>query len=262
MGGTLARYATAGEQVVVVTATRGEEGEIHNYEDSESIDLGEQRAVEMASALEVLGVKHHHFLGYRDSGMMGTGANGHPDAFWNADTLEAAGRLVRLVRRYRPEVMTVYDPYGGYGHPDHIQVHRVGMLAYFGAPDVGRFPLEAGEEAWEVAKLYWSTFPRSVVRRMQQLRAERGDITEAEAAVEPAAGSRDEDITLWVDTARWAEAKIGAVLAHRSQIPADSWFHEMTDEQRQRFGSLEPFTLIFSRAGLAAPETDLFAGLR
>jgi len=229
MGGTLARYAAAGEQVVVVTATRGEEGEIHNHDDASAMAsrLGEHRAAEVHEALKVLGVTHHHFLGYRDSGMMGTDANHRDEAFWNAPFAEASGRLVRLIRRYRPEVMTVYDPFGGYGHPDHIQVHRVGTMAFFGAPDVGRFPLEAAEESWEVSKLYWATFPRSVVRRMQQMRAERGELTAEEAAVEPAAGSRDEDITLWTDTADWAEAKIGAVLGtphpdpRRLLVPSD-----------------------------------------
>ena len=140
MGGVLTKHAEAGKDVVVVTATDGAEGEIHNYEDPESLmpQLVEIRRQEMKEALAILGVKHHEFLGYRDSGMMDTDANRHEDSFWQADFMEATARLIKLVRSYRPEVMTIYDPFGGYGHPDHIQVHRIGLAAYFGAPDAGR----------------------------------------------------------------------------------------------------------------------------
>ncbi len=263
MGATLARYAAAGEQVVVVTATRGEVGEIYNHDEPESLrdTLGGVREVEMKAAIEALGVAHHHFLGYRDSGMMGTADNDHPDAFWRADFNEATTRLVRLIRRYRPEVVTAYDPYGGYGHPDHIQVHRIGTAAFFGAPDEGRYPVEDGEEAWQPAKLYWATFPRSAVREMQRRAAEAGEMDPEEAAKEPAAGSRDEDITLWLESPEFAEAKERAVLAHHTQIPADGWFHQIPPDARRGFLCREPFTLAFSRLP-AAPDTDLFSGLR
>jgi LmbE family N-acetylglucosaminyl deacetylase len=149
-GGTLARYAESGEQVVVVTATDGAEGEIHNYENPDTLipKLAEMRAEEVAAALSILGVKHHEFLGYRDSGMMGTEPNENPNAFWQADLNEATGRLVALIRRYQPEVMVIYDPFGGYGHPDHIQVHRIGVAAFFGSRDLGWYPLGEGEEYW------------------------------------------------------------------------------------------------------------------
>ncbi len=263
MGATLARYAAAGEQVVVVTATRGEVGEIHNHEDPDSVrdSLGQVREVEMRNALDALGVEHHHFLGYRDSGMMGADDNHREDAFWRADFHEATARLVRLIRRYRPEVVTAYDPYGGYGHPDHIQVHRVGTAAFFGAPDEGRYPLEDGEGPWQPSKLYWATFPRSAVREMQRRAAEAGEMDPEEAAKEPAAGSRDEDITLWLESPQFTGAKEQAVLAHHTQIPADGWFHRIPADARRGFMSREPFTLAFSRVR-AEPDDDLFAGLR
>ena len=162
-GGVLARYSEAGEHVVVVTATDGVEGEIHNYDNPDEIRprLAEVRSQEMAESVSILGISQHHFLGYRDSGMMGSDPNEHPDCFWQADFTEATARLIRLIRRHRPEVMTIYDPFGGYGHPDHIQVHRIGMAAYFGAEDTRRFPLAEGEEAWRPDKLYMSTWPRS-----------------------------------------------------------------------------------------------------
>ncbi len=263
MGATLARYAAAGEQVVVVTATRGEVGQIYNHDNPEPIrpKLGEIREQEMQAAIDALGVPHHHFLGYRDSGMMGTGDNDRPEAFWRADFDEATTRLVRLIRRYRPEVVTAYDPYGGYGHPDHIQVHRIGTAAFFGAPDVGRYPLVDGEEPWQPSKLYWATFPRSAVREMQRRAGEAGELDPEEAAKEPAAGSRDEDITLWLESPGFVEAKERAVLAHHTQIPGDGWFQQMTPEDRQGFLSREPFTLAFCRVSVDKDD-DLFAGLR
>jgi N-acetyl-1-D-myo-inositol-2-amino-2-deoxy-alpha-D-glucopyranoside deacetylase len=263
MGATLARYSAAGEQVVVVTATRGEAGEVHNHDDAEDVAtrLGEVREVELEAAIKELGVPHHEYLGYEDSGMMGTPENDADNAFWRADFMEATRRLVCLIRRYQPEVMTAYDPYGGYGHPDHIQVHRVGTAAFFGAGDTARFPVGDGEEAWTPSKLYWATFPRSAVMAMIRARLEAGEITEEEA-VEPGAGSLDADITLWVESPDFAEAKERAVLAHHSQIPPDSWFRSLSEDTKLGFLGREPFTRVFSRVPVPEPEHDLFAGLR
>lgn len=263
MGATLARYAAAGEQVVVVTATRGEAGEVHNHDDPEEVAarLGEVREEEMEAAIEELGVAHHEYLGYVDSGMMGTPENDADGSFWRADFMEATRRLVCLIRRYRPEVVTAYDPYGGYGHPDHIQVHRVGTAAFFGAADTARFPLENGEGPWTPSKLYWATFPRSAVVAMLEARLEAGEITEEEA-VEPGAGSLDADINVWIESPEFAEHKERAVLAHHSQIPPDSWFRTLKQDEKLGFLGREPFTRVFSRVEVPEPETDLFAGLR
>lgn len=263
-GGCLSRYAAAGEQVVVVTATDGAEGEIHNYDDPSSIRprLAEVRAEEMRAAMEVLGVPHHHFLGYRDSGMMGTEANVHPDAFWSADFMEATARLVHLIRAYTPEVMTVYDPFGGYGHPDHINVHRVGVAAFFGCADLRRFPLAEGEEVWEPKKLYWSTWPRSRVRRFAEIRLELGRITEEELEAVQDAGTPDEDISTWIDVQDLADVKVAALRAHRSQIPEDWFMLAVPEEYRPEVMGREAFVRVYSRVDAPNPEHDLFAGLR
>ncbi|HSR16417.1 MAG TPA: PIG-L family deacetylase [Gemmatimonadales bacterium] len=264
MGGTLARYAAAGEQVVVVTATRGEVGEIHNHEDRESLRprLGEIRTDELREACRILGVSRVEILGYRDSGMMGTPDNRHPDAFWGADFMEAVGRLVRHIRACRPEVMTAYDPYGGYGHPDHIQVHRVGTAAFFGAADVGRFPPQDGEEPWQPAKLYWSTWPRARTREVRRLMAETGQIPAEEAAREPDHGTRDEDITTWLDVRPWFDQKWEAVLAHHTQIAEDSWFRTLPEDLRREGFGRETFVRVFSRVDDDPEAPDLFDGLR
>src|SRR5882757_1289683 len=137
-GATMARYAAEGAQVTLVTCTLGEEGEVippglaHLAPDREG-GLGPYRIGELAAAMKELGVTDHRFLGgpgrYRDSGMMGTEQNRRPGAFWSADVDEAAGHLVEVIREVRPQVLVTYDPDGGYGHPDHIQAHRVAMRA-------------------------------------------------------------------------------------------------------------------------------------
>jgi len=200
-GGVLARYSDAGEHVVVVTATDGAEGEVHNYDNPEEIRtrLAPIRAEEMAASAAILGISQHHFLGYRDSGMMGSEPNQHPDCSWQADFNEATARLIRLIRLHQPEVMTIYDPFGGYGHPDHIQVHRVGLAAFFASSDTRRFPLEEGETLWNPLKLYMSTWPRSRVEAMIQGRLRAGLITEEEAKESEGWGTPDDDITTLVD---------------------------------------------------------------
>jgi len=263
MGGTLCRYSDAGEQVVVVTATRGEVGEIHNREDPDSIrdTLGDVRVRELKDACGILGVESV-VLGYRDSGMMGMPDNRNPNCFWRADFMEATGRLVREIRRYRPEVMTAYDPYGGYGHPDHINVHRIGTAAFFGAADHGRFPADEFGDPWEITRLFWSTWPRERSRRARQIMAEMGHIDAEEAAREPEHGTRDQDITTFIDVAEWFDRKWEAVLAHDTQIAHDSWFRTMPEELRRRAFSTETFIRVFSRTAADPATPDLFAGLR
>lgn len=259
-GGVLAKYGEQGHHVVVVTATDGAEGEVHNYDDPDPIKdrLAEVRADEIAAALRILGVANHSFLGYRDSGMMGTDANRHAQAFWRADFMEATARLVSLIRRHQPEVMIVYDPFGGYGHPDHIQVHRVGVAAFFGASDPGRFP--ADDEPWAPRKLYMTTWPRSRAIRMGEALLAAGRITPEEAEEWKGEGTPDEDITAWIDVLAFVDRKIEALRAHRSQIPQD-WFLLAVPDAPAMFGR-EAYLRVFTRVEAPFREDDLFAGLR
>ena len=263
-GGVLAKYSGLGEQVVVVTATDGAEGEIHNYDNPDELRpcLVEIRVEELAKSLAILGVPNHHYLEFRDSGMMGTEANQHPESFWQADFMDATARLVRLVRRYTPEVMTIYDPFGGYGHPDHIQVHRVGMAAYFGAEDVARFPLEDGEEPWQATKLYMSTWPRSRVVTMTEARVAAGRITREEAEKSSGWGTPDEDISTMVDVSDQVDLKVEALRAHRSQIPEDWFMLQVGEEDLPTTMGVEAFQRLFSRIDVPFREDDLFTGIR
>src|SRR4051795_3519018 len=181
-GATMARYVAEGVQVTLLTCTLGEEGEVLVPElaqlaADQADQLGGYRIGELTAAMAALGVTDHRWLGgagrYRDSGMMGTPANGHPRAFWNADLEEAAAHAVAVVREVRPQVLVTYDENGGYGHPDHIQAHRVAMGAVECAADPTYRP-DLGP-AWDVAKVYWWCVPRSVLQRGLEAMADLGE---------------------------------------------------------------------------------------
>src|SRR5690349_14489411 len=161
-GATMARYVDQGAHVTLITCTLGEEGEIHvpalaQLEAAQADQLGGYRIAELRAACDALGVTDHRFLGgagrYRDSGMMGTPANTHPRAFWQADLDTAAGLLLEIMREVRPQVLVSDDTNGFYGHPDHIQAHRVAMRA----------AALAAAEGFGPAKIYWHATPRSVL---------------------------------------------------------------------------------------------------
>ena len=261
MGGTLASVAAAGTPVTVVTATRGEAGEIHNRQDADEVRdrLGEIRTAELIAALKVLGVGEPVFLGYRDSGMMGTPENQHSDAFWRADFFEAVGRLVRIVREYRPEVVTSYDPFGGYGHPDHIQVHRIGTAAYWAAADVGRFPATDYGEPWMPSKLYWATWSRDrMIKVRRQMTPDLGAGVEVD---EPSVGSLEGHITTTIDIGEVFDLKHQALLCHDTQFSADSWIRTLPSDVLRGFIGFESLALVHSAVECAADDPNLFAGI-
>jgi len=249
-GGTLARYAASGEPVVVVTATDGALGEIHNYEDPEAIRprLADVRAEEVAAALEILGVNQHEFLGYRDSGMMGWEDNLHPDCFWQADFKDATSRLIRLIRKYRPEIVTIYDPFGGYGHPDHIQVHRVGLAAFHASGDLSLFPLGDDDEPWEPSRLWMSVWPRSRMAAWADIDEAAGDLEAEQAARLRNSGFPDEKVSIWMDVEDLVGVKIAAIAAHRTQIPPGWSLINVPDAHKPAILGHEAFVELFPTA--------------
>jgi len=163
-GGTYARYAKEGIHTVLVTCTGGEEGEIVDpsmVAEEVKPRLGEVRAQELRCAVAALGIETLEMLGYRDSGMAGTPSNENPESFNMADPEEATGRLVRLIRRHRPQVLVSYDANGSYGHPDHIKAHQTTWAAFDAAGDPDRYP-DAGP-AWQPKKLYQCGLARAQV---------------------------------------------------------------------------------------------------
>jgi N-acetyl-1-D-myo-inositol-2-amino-2-deoxy-alpha-D-glucopyranoside deacetylase len=271
-GATMAKYAAEGAHVTLVTCTLGEEGEIvvpglsHLAADKED-RLGEHRIGELAAAMTALGVTDHRFLGgagrWRDSGMMGTTANDDPRAFWRADPQEAVGELVRVVREVRPQVLITYDDNGGYGHPDHIQAHRVTVAAFAAAADPGRYP-EAGEP-WQPSKLYYTALPKSYLRQGYDMLKELGE--EAPFGVtspdDLPFGDDDDIVTTEIDARDHLDAKIAAMRAHATQIAVDGPFFALSNNVGLRAFGLEHFRLADGRRTWTGEgrEPDIFHGV-
>ncbi len=220
--GTMMKAADEGHRVVLVVATKGEKGEVQPDALSPGETLGERRAAETLDAARIIGAHRVEFLGYEDSGMAGDEANDNPACFWQADFDEAVQRVAGILVEESAEVLTVYDDHGGYGHPDHIQVHRVGV-------DAAR---KAG-----VQKVFYVTMNRTqILRQMAEVEAfaeaiEEIDAERAERFTEEDFGTDEAEITHAVDVSTYLERKRASMLAHASQITADSFFGSMTDKQ-------------------------------
>lgn len=276
-GTTMAKYAADGVQVTLVTCTLGEEGEIlipdleHLAADRDDA-LGQHRIGELAEAMKILGVTDHRFLGgagrFRDSGMMGVDSNSRADCFWRADLLEAATELVAVIREVRPHVVVTYDDFGGYGHPDHIQAHRVTHYAVSLAESPS-FRSDLGA-AWSVPKLYWTAFPRSILREGIQALKDSGSDSEF-AAMDPddlPFACDDDLITTQIDGSEFVDAKMAALAAHRTQVSVDGGFFALSNNLGSQVWGTEYFRLVRgepasdSRSrGSAGRESDLFAGI-
>ena len=281
-GATMARYAAEGIGVTLVTCTGGEMGEIlvpemeHMAADKDDT-LADQRKVELDNAMKALGVTDHRYLGgfkrYRDSGMQWH-ADGHAvaaddvheNAFWNADLTEAAGHLVEVIREVRPQVLVTYDEFGGYGHPDHIQAHRVATYAVALAA-VPSYRRDLGA-AHDVEKVYWGAMSASRVRQGLRDLREAGDLTTFEGMDPdgelPKFMVADEDLTTIIDADDYAAAKMDAMRAHATQIAVDGPFFALSNNKGNEIWGTEFFRIAKGTPGPAGPEgleTDLFAGL-
>jgi N-acetyl-1-D-myo-inositol-2-amino-2-deoxy-alpha-D-glucopyranoside deacetylase len=263
-GATMALYAELGATVTLVTCTRGEEGDIlvpelaHLASGSED-KLGEHRINELAEAMKELGVSDHRFLAegkkiYRDSGMMGTEPNNRPDVFWQADMEEATKYLVSVIDEVKPHILITYDEIGGYGHPDHIQAHRIAMLA-------------ADKSAWQIQKIYWNTMPKSVLAESMAKMKELGsDFFGAESVDDLPFAKDDKFVTSLIDGNSQVEKKMAAMKAHVTQISTDGPFFALSNNLGLQVWGDEYYTLV--RGEKAEPfdqngrERDLFAGVK
>ncbi|MBA2772794.1 MAG: N-acetyl-1-D-myo-inositol-2-amino-2-deoxy-alpha-D-glucopyranoside deacetylase [Nocardioidaceae bacterium] len=282
-GVTMARYVAEGAHVTLVTCTLGEEGEVlvdslaHLASDRDDA-LGQHRIGELEAAMKELGVTDHRFLGgagrWRDTGMA-TDDSGfaiapptvRDDTFWRADLTEASNELVSVIREVRPQVLLTYDERGGYGHPDHVQAHRVAMYAaaLAAAPS---YRLDLGEP-WEIAKIYWNSMSEERMREgLRRLRAS-GDTTTFEGMDPegplPPFVTPDELITAEIDGVDQVVAKLAAMAAHATQITLDGPFFALSNNVGNQVWSMEFYRIV---KGQPAPsdnaggrETDLFAGL-
>jgi LmbE family N-acetylglucosaminyl deacetylase len=246
-GGIMRKASDEGHRVVLVVATRGEQGEVPDGFLVDGEELWQRRVTETLASAEILGARRTEFLGYLDSGMMGTPANDQPGSFWTAPVEEAAGKLAALLQEEDADVLTCYDDNGGYGHPDHIQVHRVGMRA---------------AELAGTRRVYQGTMNRDHMMRGRKAFAEQAAASGIEI---PDVGEREDFgkpesvITAAVDVTAYVEVKRRAMRAHASQISEESFFLAMPDEAfRYAFGT-EWF--IRDGQGPGITETDLLDGL-
>ncbi|WP_026316211.1 PIG-L family deacetylase [Actinokineospora enzanensis] len=242
-GGVMRKAADEGHRVVLVVATRGELGEVEDGFLDPGEDLTSRRVAETHAAAEVLGVARVAFLGYTDSGMMGEPTNDVSGTFWTAPVEEAAARLAAILTEEAADVLTIYDDNGGYGHPDHIQVHRVGTRA---------------AELAGTPRVYQATANRDSIKAMQAAAQERG-----EAPVGPPEdfeiGKPEAELTARVDVTKYLDAKRAAMRAHASQISEDSFFLAIPDEAFGFAFGIEWF--IRAGQGPGITETDIMAGL-
>jgi LmbE family N-acetylglucosaminyl deacetylase len=258
-GGVLARYSRDGVNTIVVTCTNGALGDAPGgiKPDDPSFDEAlviATRRRELDASCALLGVRHLERLDYQDSGMMGWPSNSAPGAFWQMNIEEAAKPLVGLMEQYRPQVVITYDSNGSYGHPDHIQAHRITLHAteVTGIPD----------------KLYYPVIPRSAWREFAPLlRAagldddEAGDeASEGGSSREEEFGTPDELITTQVDCHEFVGTKYAALAAHASQTD-QSFFMKLPIDLFNRIFGLESFIRHLDRTGAPTPETDLFTGI-
>jgi LmbE family N-acetylglucosaminyl deacetylase len=264
-GGVLARYARDGMNTVVVTCTNGALGDAPGGIKPDDAAFDEALVIatrrrELDESCALLGVGHLELLNYRDSGMMGWPSNSAPDAFWQMSIEEAAKPLIELMERYRPQVVITYDSNGSYGHPDHIQAHRITLHAteVTGIPD----------------KLYFPVIPRSAWREFAPLlraagldddnASDAGDGSDAGSgatAAEEEFGTPDELITTQIDCNEFVSTKYAALAAHASQTD-QSFFMKLPVDLFNRIFGIESFIRHLDRTGVVIPESDLFVGIR
>ena len=261
--GTVAKYHAQGVRTVLVTCTGGEAGDILNpaMDNPEVRDrLHEVRMEELARAVDVIGYDHLELLGYRDSGMPDTPENADPANFANAPMEEAVGRVVEIIRRYRPQVIITYaDDQQGYPHPDHLRVHDVTLPAFDAAGDPSAYP-EAGEP-WQPQKLYYTVWSRARMVAQHEKFLELG----LESPYDEkwfSRPSQDHRITTRIDITDFSDVRRNALLAHATQIDPDSpfWFG-LPAEVARTVHPFDEYVLARSLVESEPPEDDVFAGV-
>lgn len=267
IGGTLARYgADPDVRVVLVCATRGEAGEISDPNLATPERLGQVREEELRCACRTLGVDALYLLGYRDSGMAGAPDNRHPRALTMADPDQVVGQITALIRRERPDVLVTFDETGGYGHPDHVAIHRFTTAAFAAAADPARYPdqIEAGLEPHQVKKLYYTAIPRRFFRALVAKLQELGqEVPERYLhRQEMPFGLPDEACTTDIWIQEFWEVKRAAVQCHATQLRPDNFFALLPPEAMRELQAWECFQLARSLVDGDEGSHDLFAGLR
>lgn len=259
-GGTLGYYASVGCRVVLVTATKGEAGEVQDPTMTADEPIEEIRQRELACACEVLGLEGPIYLGYRDSGMRGSPDNEHPSSFHRADLDEAAGKVVAAIRQYRPQVLMTFEPGGGYGHPDHVKAHQVATAAFHASGDPARYP-EQGLTPWQPKKLYYTALPRRLFRAMADRMRQEGTDPQQHGFDAEKMGMPDELITTEIDIRSVLDKKVAAFHCHRSQLSPNGLISRLSKESMSEFMRTEYYWRAVPEVSRSNIERDLFEGL-
>lgn len=262
--GLMAKYARAGVQVALICCTRGEAGEIAPGVNATPENLGTVREDELRCAAEKVGIANVYFLDYRDSGMMGTPENQDPRALWQSNLFEVAEKVVRIVRRHRPQVMLTFDPDGGYGHPDHIRAHQAATIAYYVAGDPRIYPEQKleGLQAWTPSKLYWGAFPRSRWAHYAEMAKQLGVDLSVPLQEFLKRGTADECVTTRIEVSEFVDLKWNALFCHASQMDPNNIFAKIPPDVRKEGMKVESLIRAESRVAPAEGlEHDLFAGI-
>jgi len=261
VSGALLQYSTSGVETGLVCATRGEVGEIADPSLATPENLGQVREGEMRAAAEVLGVHNLWFLDYRDSGMAGTPENADARAFAQASAAEVVGKLVKIIREFRPQVIVTFDESGAYGHPDHIAIYRYTTSAFHAAADAVQYP-DLGP-AHSVSKLYYSSFPRSALRAIGEWMSTQNYEGSFSGLDPEKLGIPDEQISVWLNVEPWREQKDRSRSMHRTQLDPNNLIAKIPEEIQQNWRSHECYQLAASRVGPDVPgENNLFARIQ
>jgi LmbE family N-acetylglucosaminyl deacetylase len=229
-GGTFARAAAEGARVVLVCVTRGEMGEISEPDLATPENLPEVRTQELQNAARALGLQEVRFLGFRDSGMVGTPGNDDPRSFHQADPAEAVRRIVAIIREVQPHVIVTHDVTGGYGHPDHLAAYRHVTAAFSVAADAAQYPAEGA--AWQADRLIYGVMPKSFFSRMRaMIEATGGDTSRFDDPQWQQLGYVDSDIPIRIDVSEYIDAKLSAFNEHKTQFGPNSPMRAMPREQ-------------------------------
>lgn len=259
-GGSLTRYAASGVRVTLVCATRGEVGEISDPALATPETLPAVRERELRDAVRAMGFQDVRFLGYRDSGMAGTADNENPIAFVNAPAEQVIAQIVAIIREVQPQVVLTFDPNGGYGHPDHIAIHRHTVAAFHAAADAARYP-EHGAP-WQAERLLYTVIPRASWRSMRdQLAAQGVDTSSFDRLDETAVAWPDDQIQFRLDVTPMVDAKWAALNAHQTQFGPDNFFRKMPAPTARELLSREHFAQAWPAPAPGASSDDLFSGL-
>ena len=257
-GGSLSRYAAAGVNVILVCATRGEVGEISDPSYATPQTLGQVREDELRCAAETMGIAEVIFLNYRDSGMVDTPENQDSRAFINAPAENVVRALVAIIRRTQPDIILTFEPNGGYGHPDHIAIHRHTVAAFQVAADTARYP-ELGN-AWQAERLFYTAIPRQFFTRLYGYMRAQG-IDPEEMARFDERGWPDDQINVTIDVSSTVEDKWDALHCHRTQFGPKNLFRRLPEPDVKKLMSTEYFVLAWPEPTPGLQLLELFDGL-